>query len=154
TPSEWLTQRVRRSPHLGRFECRTIPNGIDTCVFRPLDKQEAKARLGLPRDQFCFLFFANNLADPRKGAQLLERTLKSHGLPPNSLLMLVGKGGEAVAAMLPGLSIKVIGYLEGKAQIAECLSAADCLLLLSEADNLPYTAIEAIACGCPVLARN
>ena len=35
----------------------------------------------------------------------------------------------------------------------ECLdAAADALLLLSSADNLPYTALEAAACGCPVIA--
>jgi glycosyltransferase involved in cell wall biosynthesis len=154
TPSEWLTGQVRRAPHLSRFECLTIPNGIDTNVFRPQDKAKAKARFGVPEDKFCFLFLANNLFDPRKGGQLLERTLERHGLPGNSVLLLAGNGGEPMAAKFPALPISVLGYLAGRNEVAACLSAADCMLLLSEADNLPYAGIEAIACGCPVLARD
>ena len=154
TPSEWLAGQVRRAPHLHRFECLTIPNGIDTNVFRPQNKSEARARFGVPEDKFCFLFLANNLSDPRKGAQSLERTLQQHGLPENSMLLLAGNAGEAMAAKFADLPIRVLGYLADRDEVVACLSAADCMLLLSEADNLPYAGIEAIACGCPVLARD
>jgi glycosyltransferase involved in cell wall biosynthesis len=154
TPSTWLTQRVRSAPHLSRFECVTIPYGIDTDLFQPGNKQKAKARFGLPAEKFCFLFFAHDLSDPRKGVRSLERALEAHGLPANSVLMLAGKGGGELAIKFPELPIVSLGYLREKTEIAACLSAADCMLLLSEADNLPYAGIEAIACGCPLLARD
>ena len=152
TPSEWLAGQVRRAPHLRRFRQITIPNGIDTQVFRPRDKAAAKAKFGVPSDKFCFLFFAHNLDDPRKGGPRLERTLAEHGLPENSILLLAGKGGEAIAAKFPDLPIRLLGYLDSRDDVATCLSGADCLLLLAAADNLPYAGIEAIACGCGVLA--
>jgi glycosyltransferase involved in cell wall biosynthesis len=154
TPSQWLARQVRRAPHLSRFEQLTIPNGIDTHLFRPRDKSAARAKFGVPRDKFCFLFFAHNLDDPRKGGQCLERTLSESGLPENSMLLLAGKGGEAIAAKFPSLPIQLLGYLDSREDVAACLSAADCVLLLSAADNLPYGGIEAIACGCLVLARD
>ena len=153
TPSEWLTSRARRSPHLSRFDAITIPNGIDLDTYSPQPRDESKARLGLPRFLFGFLFFANNISDPRKGAPLLDAMLARRGLPDRTLLHVVGNGAEALAAKFPGLPIHAAGYLSDQSAIAECLSAADCLLLLSAADNLPYTGIEASACGCPILAR-
>lgn len=154
TPSDWLAARVRQSRHLSRFRVETIPNGIDPAVFQPSDNMQAKARFGLPADRFCFLFFANNLSDPRKGFDLLEKTLQRYGLPGGSVLLLVGNGAGGIAAEFPSLPVYGCSYLGTKVEVAQCLSAADCMLLLSKADNLPYTGVEALACGCGILARD
>jgi glycosyltransferase involved in cell wall biosynthesis len=153
TPSEWLSARVRKTP-LGRFPVHTIANGIDVSLYYPRHKSQAKASFGLPPDKFCFLFMALNVDDPRKGFGLLEATLRRFGLPPDSVLLLAGKGSEGLAQRLKDQPVRCAGYLCGAAEVRQCFSAADCMLLLSEADNLPYSAVEASACGCPLLARD
>lgn len=150
-PSRWLAERARQSA-LSRFPIHVIPNGVDLEQFRPRPKPEARAQLGLPPEGFFFLVLATNLNDPRKGMPLLDSMLTRHGLPPGAALLAAGKGGGEFAARHPALQIRALGYLEGADQLAACYSAADALLLLSKADNLPYTALEAAACGCPVIA--
>lgn len=155
TPSEWLLGQIRRS-HLGRFRAELIPYGVDTFELSPRDKLRSKVHFGLPRDRFCFLVFANNLDDPRKGADLVVRTVARYGLPENAVLLVVGNGGDQLAARIRAQQVPVHSrpYIRDRQEISECLSAADCLLLLSAADNLPYAGIEAVSCGCPVLARD
>lgn len=150
TPSQWLANRVGQS-QLGRLPRSVIPNGIDLESFRPRDRRQAKADFNVPQDRFCFLYFAVNLSDPRKGVDRLVQTLRQYGLPPNSVLLVAGNGCDQLAQAIPDVPVIAAGFLDGAERIASCLSAADCMLLLSEAENLPYTAIEAAACGCPVI---
>ena len=50
-----------------------------------------------------------------------------------------------------GVEVRFAGTLEEESDVAEILSAADLFLLPSLQDNLPNIAIEAQACGCPVV---
>jgi glycosyltransferase involved in cell wall biosynthesis len=155
SPSEWLAGQIRKAPHLTKFHVEVIPYGIDGTEFSPRDKAAAKAHFGLPADRFCFLIFANNLNDPRKGANLLVRTVKQYGLPRDSIELMVGNRPEETASQLQsqGVTVYFRPYIRERDEICRCLSAADCVLLFSAADNLPYAGLEAISCGCPVLAR-
>lgn len=44
-PSRWLAEEARRSALLGKYEAVTIPNGVETDIFRPMDKAIARAAL-------------------------------------------------------------------------------------------------------------
>jgi glycosyltransferase involved in cell wall biosynthesis len=68
------------------------------------------------------------------------------------VLLLAGNGSAELARTLSNPGVISVGYLDGVERVADCYAAADCMLLLSEADNLPYSAIEAAASGCPVIA--
>lgn len=151
SPSKWLANRASQS-ELGRFPMHVIPNGVRLDEFRQRPRAEARARMDLAAGGFYFLFLATNLEDPRKGLPLLERMLNRHGLPPGATLLLAGRSSAEIAARFPALPIRALGYLEGSQQLADCYSAADATLMLSRADNLPYAAIEASACGCPLIA--
>lgn len=153
SPSRWLAGRARDSV-LGRFPIHVIPNGIHLQDFQPRPRGDARGRLNIPSGALCFLMLANNLDDPRKGMPLLDQMLRRHALPAGARLLLAGKGAEAVAAKFPGLPLHSLGYLKGAGQLSDAYSAADALLLLSSADNLPYAGIEATTCACPVIALN
>ncbi|MDE3084504.1 MAG: glycosyltransferase, partial [Verrucomicrobiota bacterium] len=47
-PSHWLAREAKRSRLCREFDVRVIPNGIDLHDFYPLDRTEARNRLGLP----------------------------------------------------------------------------------------------------------
>jgi hypothetical protein len=64
-PSRWIERLARQSPLLSRFPVHRIPNGIDLERFRPVDRAEARARLGLPTDGPVVLFSAPDVSDRR-----------------------------------------------------------------------------------------
>jgi glycosyltransferase involved in cell wall biosynthesis len=60
-PSRWMLELVQASPLLARFPVHRIPHGVDTDVFRPMPKLEARRHLGLPEDRPVVLFSASDL---------------------------------------------------------------------------------------------
>src|SRR5580765_817261 len=71
-PSNWIARLAEQSPLLGRFQTRVIPNGLDTDVFRPLPREEARRILQIDPAQRVILFSAQSLSDYRKGGALLR----------------------------------------------------------------------------------
>ncbi|HVX31203.1 MAG TPA: glycosyltransferase, partial [Nitrolancea sp.] len=64
TPSQWLMRKVEQSilaPAVA--EARVIPNGVDLSIFRPGDRQAARAELGIPQDAHVLVFAANVIRD-------------------------------------------------------------------------------------------
>jgi hypothetical protein len=62
-----MEKQVRRSPLLGDFPAHVVPYGIDTDVFRPIDRSEARARRGLPPHARIVFALADVLESERKG---------------------------------------------------------------------------------------
>src|SRR3546814_1118109 len=77
-PSSWTERAARESPLLNRFPVVRIPNGLDTAVFRPRDRQGARELLGVPAHGKAILFSAHVAHDnERKGSQVLRQALRS-----------------------------------------------------------------------------
>lgn len=149
-PSSFLEKAARESKLLGKFPVVRIPNGIDTRVFSPQNKAEARAALGIPHDVRVVLFSAHGLDNnPRKGSEELKKMLNALGPQKNILLVLVGEGGESFRVPFP---VRLCGYIADRVQLANIYSAADILLLPSMAENLPNNLLEAMACGLPAVA--
>jgi glycosyltransferase involved in cell wall biosynthesis len=144
-PSRWMLELVRVSPLLSRFEVHRIPHGVDTEVFRPRPKREARRSFGLPEDRPVVLFSASDLNEPRKGLHLLVRALSGMAHPP--LLALAG-GGEPPR----GIDARPLGAIDDDRVLAQAYAAADVLAVPTVADALTQTAIESIACGTPCVS--
>ncbi|HEX6701075.1 MAG TPA: glycosyltransferase, partial [Gaiellaceae bacterium] len=132
-------------PLLARFPMHRIPHGVDTAVFRPLPKDEARRRLGLPEGRPLVLFSASDLNEPRKGLHLLEEALARMDDPP--LLALAGAG-----EIPRRVETAWLGSIGDDEVLAQAYSAADVLAVPTVADALTQTAIESIACGTPCVA--
>lgn len=145
-PSAWLAGRAQGSSLMRGRHVSIIPNGFDTNVFRPMDRAEARRRLGLPADARIVLFNAFDADSPRKGMPLLVPALESMG----GQAMLLCLGGATVSDRLPGA--RYSGHLSDPAQVALHYNAADVFVLPSQAENLPNTICEAHLCGTPVVA--
>jgi glycosyltransferase involved in cell wall biosynthesis len=144
-PSRWMLELARSSPLLARFPMHWIPHGVDTAIFRPLPKQEARRRLGLPAERPIVLFSASDLNEPRKGLRLLEAALARM---ENPLLLALAGAGEVPRHV----ETARLGAIDDDDLLAHAYSAADVLAIPTVADALTQTAIEAIACGTPCVA--
>lgn len=156
-PSRWLADCASRSYLMQHWSIYTIPNPIDTAVFKPIEKEVARSLIGLPQHKKIILFgAAGGSADSRKGFDLLEsalRRLSSEVDPQENLCVIVGEL-EPLRAPTLGLPTRWMGRFCDDYSMAVLYSAADVVVVPSRQDNLPQSGTEAQACGCPVVAFN
>lgn len=132
-----------------------IHNGVDTEVFFPSSKPEARSQLNLAHDRKLVLFVGNLLHV--KNPHLLLRAFAR--LPENHDLVLAGKGPlhDELAALAAELGIATRTRFLGpqnSGQIAAWMRAADVLCMTSHNEGLPNVVLEARACGLPVVATD
>ena len=151
--SRWMADLARQSALTQGHTVTNIPNAIDTSVFTPMDKLEARRHHNLPTDKKLILFGAQRITDERKGfrylAEACEHISKHHPTLPDHLgVIVLGGDAESVKEALP-LSVYPVNYLSNEREIAQLYSAADLFVTPSLQDNLPNTIVEAMACGVP-----
>jgi glycosyltransferase involved in cell wall biosynthesis len=154
TPSQWLMNQAKLSI-LNRFAIYWIPNGLDTNLYVPLNKQECRRCLQVSRYRYILLTASVNLQDPRKGTDLLIKAincLPDH-LRRDTILLVMGSGGELIKSeiQVDVISFGYVGIDQLKVMI---FSAADLFIFPTRADIFGLVAQEAMACGTPTVAFN
>jgi D-inositol-3-phosphate glycosyltransferase len=142
-----------------------VPPGVDLQRFRPGDRQAARARIGLAADAVVLLFVGR--IQPLKGPDLLleaaARMLADDpGLRARLQVLVVGApsgSGLAEPRRLQELAASlgvtdVVRFLPPQApeQLAEHYRAADVAVVPSHNESFGLVALEAQACGTPVVA--
>ncbi len=152
TPSAWLASLAATSGAVAPSRLHVIPYGLDGKVFSRGDRVGLRAAFSLADDTLVFVAGAQHLAEPRKGCHLLRETMRrvTSRVSRHCVLMLIGAGGDSSEGDWP-CDVRWLGTLRNEADIVGVLSAADVLLLPSLQDNFPNMALEAQACGCPVV---
>lgn len=151
-PSRWLAGCASASRLLAGRPCATVPNVLDTSLFAPVARDAARRALGIEREQAVVLFGAREARDdPRKGVDLLRAALRDlrRSLGANAPFSCLAFGQAEARSADP--DIRWLGRIDD-ARLAMLYSAADVMVVPSRVDNLPQTATEAQACGCPVVA--
>ena len=141
-----------------------IPSGVDCEHFKPPDaavRSEARAALGLAADQLAL--GSVGMLEARKGHRFLIEALAlaARSGKQNNLRCLIAGGGplqfelagqisalEASGQISPG-TIRMLGVCENPYPI---LAALDLFVMPSLAEGLGVAALEAMACGLPVIA--
>lgn len=156
-PSSWMLNSVLLSSLMKDKPAVQIPNTLETEVFKPQDKTAAKKQLGLPEDKFVFLTgFMPSRKDLHKGTSYLMESLEllkeRLGVSSSNVELVVF--GNRDAKNVPDFPFKTtfLGTISDDEKLAMCYSAADAFLIPSLEDNLPYTVMESLACGTPVVA--
>jgi glycosyltransferase involved in cell wall biosynthesis len=147
TPSRWLAAEARRGLWAGHA-VHAIPNSLPVEVFRPLERRQARARLGLDESGSVVLVVAHQLTDVRKGGHILPHVWGHVGPRPLTLLTM---GAGEVAIRDASIRVVPLGWIADYEKQAEVYSAADVLLHPAPVDNLPCVVMEALACGTPVV---
>ena len=148
-PSQWLCDESVSSTLFGKFEATFIPNSIETDVFQPMDKVEARTRLGLPADARIVLFVSHKVHLARKGFRELIRALSL--IPDADNLILLAIGDKADVPVDAPFRVFPINYIGDDHQVALIYNAADVTAVPSQQDNLPNTMVESLSCGTPVV---
>ena len=151
TPSHWLEERARATS-LSAQKIIHIPNGIDTEIFSPGDKTEARKKLGLPLDKKILLFLANDARkNTWKGWVYAEKVIANLKDDPTTVCVCVGDHMAADEEKSAGNIINR-GYIKNSEEIRDYYRAADGLLFTSLAENFPLVILEAMSCGLPIVS--
>jgi len=156
--SQWLSKRARNSSLLNGFKIESIPNPIDTTVFSPILKTEARQQLNLPTDKHLILFAAMRVNALMKGFSYFQEALTQlknqyPELSENIELLVFGQAEDGVLNQLPFKTHK-LGHLSGVKQIVLAYNAASVFVTPSLEENLPNTIMESFACGTPAVGFN
>lgn len=151
TCSRWLERQAKASGLFVGQRVTNIPNPIDTHVFCPQDKAEARLRAGLPADKKLILFVSQRVTDERKGmkyfVEAIDKLVAQHPeMLKTTAIAILGGHSDEVTLSLPSYSL---GYISDAKMIASVYNSVDAFVLPSLEDNLPNTIMEAMACGVP-----
>ncbi len=153
-PSRWIAEKARSSSLFRNFKIEIIPNGIDTALYCPGDKIEARRKLGLPENRKLLLFGAiHALSDLNKGLDLLRSAIGSLNLSQlqNTELIIFGANdGETLPDC--GIPIRKFGIITDEEQMVLLYRAADLFVAPSRQETFPYVIMEAMSCGTPCVA--
>ena len=151
--SRWLESEAKSSALLKGQKITSIPNPIDTHIYRKGNKQEARQRLGLPQDKKLILFASQRVTNENKGMSYLVEACRQLSNLKKDLCEVVILGGHAeeVVGQLP-MKAHPLGYVNDEQRIVDVYHAADVFVLPSLSENLPNTIMEAMACGVPCVA--
>ena len=159
TPSRWLADCARASSLFKGRRIEVIPNGIDTGLYRPVSRHEARRELGLPVGKRLILFGAvGALDDKRKGFHLLEPALKrlermiSDKEVRGEIELVIFGAEEPESPPDLGFKTSYLGSIHDDETISKLYGAADLFVTPSMQDNLPNTIMESMASGTPVVA--
>ncbi len=147
--SRWLESEAKTSALLKGQKITSIPNPIDTHIYKKGNKEEARQRLGLPLDKKLILFASQRVTNENKGMSYLIEALAK--CQTSCEIVILGGHAEEVVAQLP-MKAYPLGYVNDEQRIVDVYNAADVFVLPSLSENLPNTIMEAMACGIPCVA--
>jgi glycosyltransferase involved in cell wall biosynthesis len=156
--------------HDAGLECYYVPHGIETDIFKPMDKTECRTKMGMPLDKYVIGTVAMNKGVPSRKCfpEMLEAFSRFHQRHPDSVYVLQADRGEGVADMvnLPEL-IHNLGLIEGQDVIfgqqyqniignppeymAALYNCMDVHLITTWGEGFGIPILEAQACGVPVI---
>lgn len=150
--SRYLRDETHRA-----FQCSTcgievIPNFINLDEYYPSD--DARCRSSLAPYGTRLLMHVSNFRPVKRVPDVIEAFARIRRQVP-ATLVLVGDGPErpateaAIARLGVGEHVRFLGKVDA---VADLLRAADLFLLPSASESFGLAALEAMACGVPVVA--
>jgi glycosyltransferase involved in cell wall biosynthesis len=157
--SQFLADEVNQKMGVQRH-IQKIANGIDLELFDSSEQVDARAKFNIPRGK-PMIFFANRL-ESRKGihfakdvaANILEKHDVAFVFAGADLFEYMEKTLQPYvnSRQLKG-SLHYVGKLD-LTDVRSCLRQADIFFIPSVWENCPYSCLEAMAAGLPIVSSN
>lgn len=112
-----------------------IPCGIDTGLLAPMDRTEARMKLGWDMDG-KYILFSKEFHNKAKNYPLAKAAVECYN----------GRHANERPAEL----LEFIGY--SREQVLWLYNAVDCVLMTSDNEGSPQFIKEAMACNCPIVS--
>lgn len=149
--SRWMRDRVRESPILSHLPCHLIPFGVDTSLFRPMNRPAVRLRLGIPAGAHVVACRVSGDYD-YKGTIYVEQAMQRLGQAGDDIVIIAFGEKGILDSLRNRYRVIELGWVDDRQVIAEAMNAADIFLMPSLAESFGMMAIEAMACGTPVIA--
>ena len=150
--SRYLRDETHRAFHCSACGIEVIPNFVNLREYYP--SEEARCRSSLAPYGMRVLMHVSNFRPVKRVPDVIEAFARIRQHVP-SVLVLVGDGPEravteaAIARLGVGEYVRFLGKVDA---VADLLRAADLFLLPSASESFGLAALEAMACGVPVIA--
>jgi glycosyltransferase involved in cell wall biosynthesis len=128
-----VSEDLKKKLWLRKQQVAVLPTGVDTLIFAPKDRNEARLELGWEIDRRFVLFNA--------GKHPKAKSLDLAELSINIAKKIIGE-----------ISFIVLDGTVNPNKVPTLMNAADCLLLTSDKEGSPTVVQEAIACNLPVVS--
>lgn len=151
--SQWLKARAQSSALLMGQRVTSIPNPINTNLFKPRNKKEARDKCRLPEEGKLILFGSVKITDKRKGIDYLVESCnllvqKHPELKETLSVVAFGKQSQQLESLLP-FRVYPLKYVNNEHDLVDIYNAVDLFVTPSLEENLPNMIMEAMACGVP-----
>jgi len=151
TLSKHTAEIVKQTPYFNQCRLEIIPNSIETDVFKPYNKIEARKKLGLPLNR-KIIGYVPSFSSTVKGYQELLSAfdiLKQWQNELDPFVMLVGNKTPANDQIK--FDNQSLGYIKDNEHLSVAYSAADVVVVPSLEETFSNTTAESISCGTPVV---
>lgn len=136
---------------------QVVHSGVDCSIFKPMDKEESRREFGFLKDQNIIISVGR--LHYNKGMDILIKAAKIiKDKNPDFKLIIKGTGPEEenLRELIRKLDLTDTVFIHTEYLdnygLSRLYSCADIYALSSRNDLFPFTAIESISCGLPVLS--
>ena len=152
-PSKWIGNCAKNSLLMKDKKIVIIPNPINTEVFIPINKNNARKSLKLNNKKKVILFGSiDGGQDPRKGADLLIDVLKYLNCKKEDIQIVIFGKKNKYQEIFKNTFFEIhnLGIINSINKLSTIYSAADLFVIPSRIESFGQTAAEAQSCGTPV----
>lgn len=147
---------LQRYPNY-KSKIHVIPTGVDTNIFKPLDKERVRKKFGFSKNDKIVLY-VGRIEPPKKVDEIIRAFHILATKNNDCKLVIVGDGvlmdeSKAIVKELELEDSICFFGIRKRNELPEIYSMADISVLYSGNEGSPLSVKESLACGIPVVAN-
>jgi glycosyltransferase involved in cell wall biosynthesis len=148
--SDHTRRLVKQSPLLGECRVEKIPNPIDVSIFKPYDRERARAEFGIPPGKRAIAYLPSFSSSVKGAAQAMQALRHLAAIVPadDCVVLCAGDLEEPLDVPFKTISAR---FIFDRRKLVRFYSSADVTLIPSLEETFSNTAAESVACGTPVV---
>lgn len=149
--SKFMYDAAKSSPLLSKFRLHHIPFGLDLNIFKPMDKIKSRKEFNIKPNNIVIAF--RSTMNKSKGlVYIIESLQHLKSTVPITLLTFSSKG--LINELKNKFDIVELGWVQDEDKLVKAYNAVDFFLMPSTQEAFGMMAIEAMACGKPIIVFN